>query len=262
MAMIVSDALGIPMSQVKVVQCATGSKLQGNHTGGSRTMVGAGSVCYLAAQKLIEQGKALAALELKLEPSQIQYAKGEFRSGESPRVIKLADLAKTKTLSLIADGKFGSTFPNGCHISEVEVDMETGAPEIVSYCAVDDCGVVINHAIVEGQLHGGVVQGAGQVFGEHIVYDQQSGQPLTASFMDYYLPRAGLLRELRGEEHPTTSKVSPLGVKGMGESGCTASMPSLVNAVIDALRPLGVQQLDMPLTPSKLWHAMQAAKSA
>ena len=261
MAMIVSDALGVPMSQVKVVQCAPGSKLQGNHTGGSRTMVGAGSVCYLAAQKLIEQGKALAALELKLEPSQIKYAKGDFRSDESPRAVKLAELAKAKTLSLTADGKFGSTFPNGCHISEVEIDPETGAARIVDYSAVDDCGVIINHAIVEGQLHGGVVQGAGQVFGEHIVYDRESGQPLSASFMDYYMPRAGLLPALRGEEHPTASKVSPLGVKGMAESGCTASIPSLVAAVIDALRPLGVQHLDMPLTPSKVWHAINAAKS-
>ncbi len=260
MAMIVSDALGIGMENVKVVQCEPGTKLQGNGTGGSRTMVGAGSVCYLAAQKLIEEGKSLAALDLKVEPSQVQYAKGEFRTNESARVVKLADLAKTKTLTLKADGKFGSTFPNGCHITEVEVDKETGAPEIVSYHAVDDCGVVINHAIVEGQLHGGVVQGAGQVFGEHIVYDQTSGQSLTASFMDYYMPRAGLLRELRGEEHPTTSKVSPLGVKGMGESGCTASIPSLVDAVIDALRPVGVKQLDMPLTASKLWRAMRDVK--
>jgi carbon-monoxide dehydrogenase large subunit len=260
MAMIVSDALGIEMERVKLVQCAPGTKLQGNGTGGSRTMVGAGSVCYLAAQKVIEEGKSLAALELKVEPSQVQYAKGEFRSDQAPNVVKLADLAKTKTVTFKADGKFGSTFPNGCHITEVEVDAETGAPEIVSYCAVDDCGVVINHAIVEGQLHGGVVQGAGQVFGEHIVYDQKSGQPLSASFMDYIMPRAGLLRELRGEEHPTTSKVSPLGVKGMGESGCTASIPSLVDAVIDALRPLGVQKLDMPLTASKLWHAIQGAK--
>ncbi len=260
MAMIVSDALGIARDQVKVVQCTPGTKLEGNGTGGSRTMVGAGSVCFLAAQKLIEEGKSLAALEFKVEPSQVQYAKGEFRTNESTCVIRLADLAKTKTLTLKADGKFGSTFPNGCHITEVEVDKETGAPEIVSYCAVDDCGVVINHAIVEGQLHGGVVQGAGQVFGEHIVYDQKSGQPLSASFMDYVMPRAGMLRELRGEEHPTTSKVSPLGVKGMGESGCTASIPSLVDAVIDALRPLGVQKLDMPLTPSKLWRAMQEVK--
>jgi carbon-monoxide dehydrogenase large subunit len=217
-------------------------------------------VCYLAAQKLIEHGKALAALELKLEPSQIAYAKGEFHSRESKRIVKLAELAKSKPLSLTAEGVFGSTFPNGCHIAEVEVDAETGAAKIASYCAVDDCGVVINHAIVEGQLHGGVVQGAGQVFGEHIVYDRESGQPLTASFMDYYMPRAGLLPSLRMEGHPTPSKVSPLGVKGMGESGCTASLPALVNAVIDALRPLGVTRLDMPLTPSRLWHAMQAAQ--
>ncbi len=260
LAMIVADALGVPHAQVKVVQCAPDKLLQGNHTGGSRTTVGAGSVCYLAAQKLIEQGKALAALELKLEPSQITYANGEFRSGESRRIVKLAELARSKTLSLTAEGKFGSTFPNGCHIAEVEVDPETGATQIVSYCAVDDCGNVINHAVVEGQLHGGVVQGAGQVFGEQVVYDRHTGQPLSASFMDYIMPRAGLLRSLRGEEHPTPSTVSPLGVKGMGESGCTASLPVLVNAVIDALRPLGVQHVDMPLTPSRLWHAIQAAK--
>jgi carbon-monoxide dehydrogenase large subunit len=260
LAMIAADALGVPHTQVKVVQCAPDSKLQGNHTGGSRTTVGAGSVCYLAAQKLIEQGKALAALELSVEPSQVQYAKGEFRSGESQRVVKLAELAKSKTLSLIAEGKYGSTFPNGCHITEVEIDPETGKTQIVSYCAVDDCGVVIHHAIVEGQLHGGVVQGAGQVFGEHVVYDRETGQPLSASFMDYYMPRSDLLRSLRGEEHPTSSKVSPLGVKGMGESGCTASIPALVNAVIDALRPSGIQHLDMPLTPSKLWHSIQSAK--
>jgi len=261
LAMIVADALGLPHAQVKVVQCAPDSLLQGNHTGGSRTTVGAGSVCYLAAQKLIEHGKALAALELNLEPSQISYAKGEFHSKDTRRTVKLAELAKAKPLSLTAEGKFGSTFPNGCHIAEVEVDPDTGATQIVSYCAVDDCGTVINHAIVEGQLHGGVVQGAGQVFGEHVVYDRESGQPLSASFMDYYMPRAGLLKSLRGAEHPTPSKVSPLGVKGMGESGCTASLPALVNAVIDALRPLGVQHLDMPLTPSKLWHAITAARA-
>ncbi|HYK16051.1 MAG TPA: xanthine dehydrogenase family protein molybdopterin-binding subunit, partial [Burkholderiales bacterium] len=257
-AAVVGDALGVPHERVKIVQCAPGTTLQGNHTGGSRSAVGAGSVSYLAAQKLIEEGKALAALDMKLEPSQISYAKGEFRSAESKRVVTLADLAKAKPVKVVAEGKFGSTFPNGCHIAEVEVDKATGAAEIVRYCAVDDCGAVINHAIVEGQLHGGVVQGVGQVFGEHIVYDRDSGQPLSASFMDYCMPRAGKLRELRGEEHPTPSKVSPLGVKGVGESGCTASLPVLVGAVIDALRPLGIKHLDMPLTPSKLWHAMQA----
>jgi carbon-monoxide dehydrogenase large subunit len=260
-ATIVANALGIERDKVKVVQCEYDTKLQGNHTGGSRSTVGAGSVCHLAAQKLIEQGKALAALELHVEPSQVQYARGEFRSSESDRTVKLAGLGKTKSVSVIAEGKFGSTFPNGCHIAEVEVDPETGQSEIVSYCAVDDCGVVINHAIVEGQLHGGVLQGAGQVFGEHIVYDPETGQPLTASFQDYYMPRAGLLRGIRGEEHPTQSKVSPLGVKGVGESGCTGSIPVLAAAVIDAVRPLGVTHLDMPLTPSKVWHAIQAAAS-
>jgi carbon-monoxide dehydrogenase large subunit len=256
---IIASALQIPLEKVKIVQCVPGTKLRGNGTGGSRSTVGAGSVCHLAAQKLVEEGKALAALELHVEPSQVAYANGEFGSDASERKVKLADLAKERTLSFMADGKFGSTYPNGCHIAEVEVDPETGVTEVVSYCAVDDIGVVINHAIVEGQLHGGVVQGAGQVFGEQVVYDPQTGQSLTASFMDYYMPRAGLIPEIRGEEHPTPSKVSPLGVKGVGESGCTASIPVLVGAVLDAVRPLGIGSLDMPLTPSRVWRAISGA---
>ena len=262
LAMIVADALGVAREQVKIVQCEYDSLLEGNHTGGSRTTVGAGSVCFLAAQKLVEQGRTFAALELKVEPSQVSYAHGAFSSPESTRKLSFADIAKGKALEVKAEGKFGSTFPNGCHIAEVEIDPETGATTIVSYCAVDDCGKVIHHGVVEGQLHGGVAQGAGQIFGEHIAYQRESGQPLAASFMDYAMPRAGLLPGIRGEEHPTPSKVSPLGVKGMGESGCTASLPVLANAVIDALRQRGVQHLDMPFTPSKLWHALRAAAKA
>jgi carbon-monoxide dehydrogenase large subunit len=258
-AQIVAGALQIPLDRVKIVECAPGTKLKGNGTGGSRSTVGAGSVCHLAAVKLVEEGKALAGLELQVEPSQVDYAGGEFRSVASDRVVKLADLAKAKPLTFMAEGKFGMTWPNGCHITEVEVDPETGDAKVVSYCAVDDIGVVINHAVVEGQLHGGVVQGAGQVFGEQMVYDPRTGQPLTASFMDYYMPRAGLIPEIRGEEHPTPSTLSPLGVKGVGESGCTASIPALVAAVTDALRPLGVKRLDMPLTPAKLWRAISGA---
>jgi len=261
-AMIVSDALGIPLERVKIVQGALEKQhqLQGNHTGGSRSTVGAGSVCHLAAQKLIEHGRAAAALELGVEPSQVEYAKGVFHSKDVKRTLKLGDIAKSKPVSVAAEGKFGSTFPNGCHIAEVEIDPETGTTEIAAYYAVDDLGTVINHAVVEGQLHGGVAMGAGQILGEHIVYDRATGQLLTGSFMDYCMPRAGLVKDIKGEEHPTPSKVSPLGVKGVGESGCTGSLPALANAVMDALRPLGIKHLDMPLTSGKLWHAIHAAR--
>jgi len=261
-AMIVSNALGIPMERVKIVQGAREKQhvLQGNHTGGSRSTVGAGSVCHLAALKLIETGRAAAALELGVEPSQVEYGKGVFRSKDAKRTLKLGDIAKSKSVSVAAEGKFGSTFPNGCHITEVEIDPATGTTKIASYYAVDDLGTVINHAVVEGQLHGGVVMGIGQILGEQIVYDRGTGQLLTGTFMDYCMPRAGLLRGITGEEHPTPSKVSPLGVKGVGESGCTGSLPAVANAVMDALRPLGVGHLDMPLTPAKIWHAIQSAK--
>ena len=130
-AQIVARALEIPLEKVKIEQCPPGTKLRGNGTGGSRSTVGAGSVCHLAAQKLIEEGKALAALEMHVEPSQVNYGRGEFRSGDSDRVVKLADLAKERTLSYMAEGKFGSTYPNGCHIAEVEVDPDTGHTEVV-----------------------------------------------------------------------------------------------------------------------------------
>ena len=260
---IVANALGIPLERVKIVQGALEKqhRLLGNHTGGSRSTVGAGSVCHLAAVKLIVEGRALAALDLGVEPSQVEYAGGVFHTRESQRKLRLGDIAKSGPVSIMAEGKFGSTFPNGCHIAEVEIDPNTGATEIVSYCAVDDLGTVINHEIVEGQLHGGVVMGAGQIFAEHVVYDRGTGQLLTGSFMDYCIPRAGLVRRVRGEEHPTPSKVSPLGVKGVGESGCTGSLPALANAVMDALQPLGIKHIDMPLTSAKLWHAIHSAKA-
>jgi aerobic carbon-monoxide dehydrogenase large subunit len=263
-ATIVSNALGIPLERVKIVQGAPEKQHQllGNHTGGSRSTVGAGSVCHLAAVKLIEHGRALAALELAVEPSQVEFAKGEFHTRETKRKVRLGDLARSGPISVLAEGKFGSTFPNGCHIAEVEIDPATGVTGIASYCAVDDIGTVINHEVVEGQLHGGVVMGAGQIFAEHVVYDRGTGQLLTGSFMDYCMPRAGLVRSVRGEEHPTPSKVSPLGVKGVGESGCTGSLPALANAVMDALQPLGIKHIDMPLTSTKLWHAIHSAKKS
>lgn len=259
-AMVTASALGIPVEQIKVKQGDADRSVTmiGNHSGGSRTMVGAGTVCHIAANKLIDAGKSLAAEDLGVEPSQVNYAKGEFSSPHSKKKITLAQLAAKKKLSVIGEGTFTSTYPNGCHIAEVEVDPDTGVTDIASYLSVDDCGHVVSHTIVEGQMHGAVVQGLGQVFGEHIVYDKNSGQMITGTFMDYVMPRAGKLKSIRMEEYTTLSKLGPLGIKGMGESGCTASLPALVGAVTNAL---GVRHLDMPLTPSKVWAAIQQNKA-
>src|SRR5262249_54454994 len=158
-----------------------------------------------------------------------------------------------------AEGVYGMSYPNGCHIAEGEIDPETGRSEIARYTAVDDLGHVVNHVLVEGQVHGGVAQGAGQVFGEHAVYDPETGQLLTGSFMDSPMPRAEWLRDMAVHDHPVPTPTNALGAKGVGESGCSGSLPALVNATIDALRPLGITHLDMPLTPARIWTAIRAA---
>ena len=260
LAMLVARALEIPAERITLRQGVNEPPLIGNHTGGSRNTVGAGTIGYLTALKWIEQGKGRVAEQLGVEPSQIQYAAGAFHCREPEKIILLQALADDKTFSIIGEGSFGATFPNDCHIAEVEIDPETGHTTVVSYVTADDFGVIVNDTIVEGQLHSAVMQGAGQVFGEHAVYDPNNGQLLTGSFLDYYLPRAGLIRDIHMNHHATASSVSPLGVKGMGEAGCTGALPALTNAVMDALRPLGVAPLDMPLTPAKIWSAIESAK--
>lgn len=259
-AQIIGDGLGIPAERIRLRQGIGEQGLIGNHTGGSRTIVGAGTVCHIAAKKLIETATPLAAEQLGVEPSQVAYEHGEFKSTASNRKISLGELAAKTPLVVTGEGKFGSTFPNGCHVAEVEIDPQTGVTEVVSYVTVDDCGVVINHTIVEGQMHGAVAQGWGQIFGENIVYDPDTGQMLTGSFMDYAMPKAGWIKDITIAEHTTFGTISPLGVKGMGESGCTASLAALTNAVMNALRPLGVPPLDMPLTAHRVWQAINAAK--
>ncbi|NBR26847.1 MAG: hypothetical protein EBT83_00315 [Betaproteobacteria bacterium] len=266
-AQIVADTLGIAAESVTLRESVQGKNIVGNHTGGSRSLVGAGSVCKLAAQKLIEQARPLAAEALELEPSQVEYANGVYRSRDGAKSIGLLDLAKKHAgasphpLNLMAEASIAATFPNGCHIAEVEIDPETGVSKIAAYTACDDCGTVINHAIVEGQIHGGIAMGAGQVFGEQTVYDAASGQLLSGSFSDYTMPRAGWLPEVNLNEHTVVSQVNVLGAKGVGEAGCTASLPSLVTAALDALRPLGIQHIDMPLTPGRVWQSIRQAKS-
>jgi carbon-monoxide dehydrogenase large subunit len=152
------------------------------------------------------------------------------------------------------------SFPNGCHVAEVEVDPDTGEVATVAYTAVDDCGVVLNDTIVAGQIHGGVAQGLGQALGEHVVYELGTGQVLSGSFMDYAIPRADAVPSMRVIHHPVRCTTNPLGVKGTGEAGTTAAPPALVNAVESALSPDRPLALQMPLTPAKVWQALQATE--
>jgi len=258
--------LGIPTQNVQYRASDSSMSLIGNGTGGSRTALGQGSSFKLLAQALLEKAKPLAAAALGVEADALGYAGGKFSGGG--KSIGLIDLAKSlgstmpHPLDCNAEGSFGTTFPNGCHVAEVEFDRETGVAEVVSYAAVDDLGNVLQPMLVAGQVHGGVVQGAGQVFTEHAVYDRESGQFLTGSFMDYAMPRAGLVPiDMKWRGHPVPTKTNLLGAKGVGESGCSGSLPALMNAVINAMRQVGVEDIQMPVTPAKVWQALEQAKS-
>ena len=162
-------------------------------------------------------------------------------------------------LDAVAKINTAAAFPSGAHIAEVEIDPETGVLELLRYVAVDDCGTIYNHKLVEGQLLGGMMQGFGQIFGEHCVYDRDSGQFLTGTFMDYYMPRADVLPEtISLHDRPTPSPSNPLGAKGAGEAGTTGAIPTVANAVMDALAPLGIHHLDMPYSPHAVWAAIRA----
>jgi carbon-monoxide dehydrogenase large subunit len=261
-ALIVAAVLQIAPERIRLQQGNSDNNLIGNQTGGSRSTVGAGSVCSLAAQKMIKEGKSLAAERWGIEPSQVNYSNGIFISTLTSKALLLEQLACTDSWCVKAEANFGATFPNGCHVAEVEIDPDTGKAQIVAYTAIDDCGVVISQTLVEGQLQGAVAQGAGQVFGEQILYETHSGQLLTGSFSDYIMPRAGVLPDMQMASRPVSSSVSPLGVKGVGESGCTASLGALVNATLDALAPFGIQHMDMPFTPSRIWQAIEVARTS
>jgi len=261
---IVAEALGIPAAHIRFHPGSPTADLIGNGTGGSRGVLGTGSAFHVLGQKLIALARPHASAMLGVAESELRYSEGAFHAGD--RSIGFIDLArklsgpKPHPLDTVAEGAFGVTYPNGCHIAEVEIDPETGAAIIARYIAVDDLGNVVNPTLVEGQVHGGVMQGAGQVFGERAVYDPGTAQLLTGSFIDYVMPRAGWLTHIEVHDHPVPTPTNALGAKGVGEAGCSGSLPTLVNATIDALRPLGITHLDMPLTPPKLWAAIQAVK--
>jgi carbon-monoxide dehydrogenase large subunit len=213
----------------------------------------------LAAREMVRKGMNLAAEELEAAAADIEFARGRYRIKGTDRSVALVDLARDGKLDVAYQNKFGSCFPNGCHIAEVEIEPQTGITEIVSYVACDDAGNIINPQIVEGQVQGGLTQGAGQVFAELAVYDR-GGQLLTGSFMDYAMPRAGLVSGIKLLEHPVPTKLNPLGAKGVGEAGVTGSMPALMNAVVDALRQAGVPSFEMPATPARVWKAIREAR--
>jgi carbon-monoxide dehydrogenase large subunit len=260
-AQIVSRVLGIPLDALRLRTGDPEEYFLGNASGGSRSLLAVGSVMQLAAKEVVEKGKKLAADELEAAAADIEFSEGHYRIQGTDRSISLAALGKKhpEKLSLRFESKFGATFPNGCHITEVEIEPETGESEIVAYVACDDAGNVVNHQIVEGQMQGGITQGAGQVFAELAVYDD-AGQLLTGSFMDYAMPRAVMVNGLRVLHHPVPTKTNPLGAKGVGEAGVTGSLPALMNAVLDALRPAGVRQFEMPATAQRVWHALQTVK--
>ena len=260
---IVAGALGLDAAHIRFHPRPPDADLVGNGTGGSRGVLGTGSAFRVLADKLIELARPHAAALLGAPAGELRYAGGKFHAGR--RAIGFLELArklagpKPHPLDTIAEGTYGTSYPNGCHIAEVEIDPETGAAAIARYTAVDDLGNVINPVLVEGQVHGGVAQGAGQVFGEHAIYDPGTAQLVTGSFMDYVMPRAGWLKRIEVHDHPVPTPTNALGAKGVGESGCSGSLPALVNAAMDALRPLGIKHLDMPLTPPKVWAAIQEA---
>ena len=261
---IVAGKLGIAPAHVRFQPSQPATDLVGNGTGGSRAALGTGSAFSVLGTKLIEVARPHAAAKLQVPEGELRYSEGRFHAGD--RSIAFIELAralagpKPHPLDTVAEGVYGTSFPNGCHIAEVEIDTETGAAQIARYTAVDDLGNVINPMLVEGQVQGGVMQGAGQVFGEHAQYDPSTGQFLTGSFMDYIMPRAGWITNMEVHDHPVPTPTNALGAKGVGESGCSGALPALVNATVDALRPLGIQHLDMPFTSGRLWAAIQQVR--
>jgi len=263
-AQIVSKVLGIPVDRVRLRTSEPEHNFVANPTGGSRTLHGLGSAMHWASLEVTKNGLDLAAEHLESAVQDIEFDLGTYRIKGTDRKVRIDELAKKYPGRLDLDfkerPKVPATFPNGCHIAEVEIDPATGECDIVSYVACDDVGNIINHQIVEGQMQGGVTQGAGHIFLEQGVYDA-SGQLLTGSFMDYAMPRAGLVGGLTVTDHAVPTATNPLGAKGVGEGGVTGSMPALMNAVLDALRGAGVKEFEMPASPQRLWRALQSART-
>ncbi len=266
-AQLVAERLDLPPERVRVVQGDTDAIATGAGTGGSSSIPVGGVSVDRASNTLAEQLKQLAADALEAAPTDMEIAGGIVRVAGTDRLISFADLAarpEAKPEQLRASSAFGveqPTFPNGTHIAEVEVDPDTGATAIARYVVVDDFGATLNPLLLAGQVHGGAVQGIGQAMMEDTVYDVASGQLLSASFMDYAMPRAADAPDFEFETRNVRCKNNPLGVKGAGEAGAIGSCPALINAILDALwRAYRIGHIDMPATPQKVWAAIASAR--
>lgn len=268
---IAATELGLPPENVTVHQGDTDRIAGGSGTGGSRTTTVAGAAIHYAGKEVVEKGRRIAAHLMQADADDIEFSDGMFTVTGTERSVSLVDIAKASfntdalpddldpglTATYHFDAKYYS-YPSGCHVCEVEIDRDTGVTDIVNYVLVSDFGTIVNPMLLEGQLHGGIVQGIGQALMEEAVYDD-GGQLTTGNFTDYWVPRAREIPDFTWGLNTTRCETNPLGVKGCGESGPTAALPAVMNAVIDALAPAGVTHIDMPATPEKIWRALQSS---
>jgi carbon-monoxide dehydrogenase large subunit len=267
-AQVLTSQLGVPFGKIRLVQGDSDRLIAGGGTGGSKSIMASGSAIIEASEKVVEKGKLLAAHVLEAAVTDIEFAAGRFGIAGTDRSIGIMELAgRLRTISALPDDlpqtldvdhvfkAAPSAYPNGCHVAEVEIDPDTGQVAIASYVMVNDFGTLVNPMIVEGQLHGGVVQGIGQAIYELTSYDED-GQLRTGSYMDYAMPRATDVPFFAFISQGVPTSTNRVGAKGCGEAGCAGSLPSVMNAVVDALAPYGVEHLDMPATPLTIWRAI------
>ncbi len=269
------ETLGVDPDRISFAEGDTAILAFGGGTGGSRSATLGGGAVFRCSEKIIEKATRIAAHMLEAADADIEFSDGEFRVAGTDRTVSLTDVTKGsyKPGAMPDDIEPGlsatmvfetsaENFPNGCHVCEVEIDEETGVIEIVSYNVVDDVGTVLNPLTLKGQIQGGVVHGVGQALLEEIVFDPDSGQLMSGSFMDYAMPRADNLSYIEVQSNPCPTATNPLGVKGAGEAGTVGALPAVMNAVVDALSVYGINHLDMPATPARVWTAIQNAKKA
>jgi len=271
---LVCDRLGLHPDQVTYIQGDTDKVAIGEGSGGSRSATLGGSAVLMATDRVVEKAKAIAAHLLEAAEADIDFADGVFSIAGTDRTVPLCRIAAEawdpKNLpaglepGLVASAAYAAgdqNFPNGVHVCELEIDPETGEVEILRYHVVDDVGTVMNPLLLEGQIRGGIAQGIGQLLLEDIHFDPGTGQLVTGSFMDYAMPRAADIPMMHCETNPVPTRTNPLGVKGAGEAGAVGAMPAVGNALIDALKPLGIRDLPMPATPERIWRAIREAPS-